>query len=101
MCDAKYSLNPKVSLPLNSDQWGLWYDYDVQWLVPCLAALGFTASQPPSRETFIAQGLQNGSPVWMPWSEADYVFSQRPWDEQVVFIQTCPADPPEQYMWGD
>jgi len=97
-CDSKYTLNPIYGLKLTSAQWGLRYDYSVEWLVPCLASLGFTATPPPTRATYVAQGLQN-SVQWWPWSEADAVFS-RSWDHEAVLIQTCPPDPPSQYMWG-
>ena len=100
VCDSKYTLNPTYSQTLTADQWGLWYDYDVEWLVPCVAAFGVTASQPPSRDTFIAQGLQQGYPTWDTWGEAQAVYSAKPWQEEVAFMETCPYSPPNQYLWG-
>jgi len=100
VCNSKYSLNPTYSQTLTADQWGLSYDYDVEWLVPCLAAFGVTASDPPTRETFIATALQQGSPTWMPWSEGQRVYSEKTWQEEMNFMETCPADPPNEFLWG-
>jgi len=99
-CDAQYTVNPQYQRPLNAAQWGLTYDYDVEWMVPCVAAFGVTASQPPTRETFVAQGLQQGYVTWEPWSEGQAVYSNKPWAQQKAFMDTCPADPPSQYLWG-
>ena len=65
--------------------------------MPCLATLGVTASQPPSRETFIAQGLQ-GNYVWTPSGEAQAVFASSP-QKEVLMFETCPMYP-LQYMWA-
>jgi len=99
-CNAEYSMNPQYEQQYTADQWGLKYDYDVQWVVPCVALFGVTASQPPTRETYIQQGLQQHYTTWSPWSEADKVISNKPWSDQKTFFETCPADPPNQYMWG-
>jgi len=99
-CFAEYSMNPTFNQTYTADQWGLQYDYDVEWLVPCLAAFGVTVSQPPTRQTFIAQGLQAGFPTWSPGSEADLAYQAKSWDENAAMIQTCPFDPPNEYMWG-
>jgi len=99
VCDSKYSMHPKYTQPFTADQFGVWYDYDVEWLVPCLATLGVTVSTAPTRETFIAQGLQNGSPDWDPFGEAGAEFSAS-WQKDLLLNQTCPAYPSPQYMWG-
>ena len=99
VCNAKYTMNPKYNVTFTADQWGIWYDYNVEWEVPCLATLGVTVSQPPTRETYIAQGLQTGQPAWSPWSEADFVFAGS-WQKDLLMTQTCPDYPPAQYLWG-
>lgn len=100
VCESKYTTNPTYWQTLTAAQWGLQYDYDVEWLVPCIAAFGITASTPPTRDTFIAQGVQSGSPDWAPYSEADRVYSNKPREQELLLYQTCPQDPPAQYMWG-
>jgi len=100
ICESKYTKNPRYCQTLTESQWGMEYDYNVQWMVACVAALGVTASPPPTRDTYIAEGLQKGSVTWEPWSQAQYVFSQKSWDDQVMFMTTCPADPPNEFMWG-
>jgi len=97
VCDSKYTLNPKYGQPLTADQLGLWYDYEVEWLVPCLASLGVTVSQPPTRETFIAHGLQHDI-TWSPSNEADTAVQASP-EKETVMYETCPTYP-LQYMWG-
>jgi len=99
-CNAEYSMNPRYKQTYTASQWGMQYDYYVQWFVPCMASFGVVASTPPTRDTFIAQGLQSGTPAWGPWSEGQRVYSERSWEEYSAFLTTCPADPPVEYMWG-
>ena len=100
VCNAKYTMNPSYNQKMTAAQWGLEYDYDVEWLVPCIAEFGITASQAPTRETFIAQGIQSGSPDWQPYGEAQKVYSNKPREQEMLLWQTCPPDPPDQYLWG-
>ena len=96
-CEAKYSLNPKYTQPYTEAQWGILYDYWTQWLVPCEESLGLTPDAPPTRETFVAQGLQ-GKWAWNPATQLNSVV-QGSEEKTVQMQQTCPVYP-TQYMWG-
>jgi len=97
-CDSMYSLNPRYTQGLTADQLGLWYDYSVQWLVPCLAALGYATTTPPTREAFISEGLLQ-NPDWNPSSQAMLTVGDS-WQKQLLISQTCPAYPSNEYMYG-
>lgn len=99
VCDAQYSVHPKYAQPMTADQYGLLYDYTVEWEVPCLATFGFTPTAAPTRETFISQSLQQGKASWNPWEEAETQIgiSQQ---KVVTLTDTCPQYPPVQYLWG-
>jgi len=96
-CESMYTLHPRYSQGFTADQLGMWYDYSVEWLVPCLASLGYTTTAPPTREVYIAQGLVK-DPDWNPWSEANLAASSL--QKQMLITETCPEYPPNQYMWG-
>lgn len=97
-CDSKYTLHPKFRQPFSEAQLGLWYDYNLEWLVPCLEGLGVETTAPPTRQTFIAQALQ-GEMTWAPFSEADALFTNS-FEKSRELRQTCPEYPPTEYMWG-
>jgi len=99
VCTAEYTVHPKYAEPMTADQFGVLYDYYVEFEVPCVATLGVTVSQTPTRETFIAQSLQQGTQTWDPWSEAQEHFAAS--DEGVISMSNkCPPYPSAQYMWG-
>ena len=99
VCTAEYTVHPKYAEPFTADQFGVLYDYYVEFEVPCVATLGVTVSQTPTRETFIAQSLQQGTQTWDPWSEAQEHFAAS--DEGVISMSNkCPPYPSAQYMWG-
>jgi len=97
-CESMYSLNPRYTQPITADQLGLWYDYSVQWLVPCLASMGYTTTPPPTREAFIAEGLLQ-NPNWNPSSQANQA-AVHSLQQQMLITETCPPNPPNEYMWG-
>jgi len=99
VCDAKYTKHPKYTQPMTAEQLGLWYDYQVEWLVPCLATLDVTVSRPPTRQTYVTQYLQN-TVSWSPIGEADWVFAGS-WKKEVLMFETCPEYPPAQFLWGE
>ena len=96
-CDAKYSMHPKYLQPYTEAQLGMLYDYWTQWLVPCEESLGLTPSPAPTRETFVAQGLQ-GQSAWDPTEPLNSIYEGS--EAKVVQMQeTCPIYP-TQYLWG-
>jgi len=101
VCDSKYTVNPKYNQVLTADQLGMVYDYDVQWLVPCIATFGITVSSPPTRDTFVSQTLQQSGLAWEPKAQAETsVVNYWSLDRQAQFESTCPTMPPVQYMFG-
>lgn len=95
VCNAKYTLHPKYLQPFTSEQFGLIYDYRVEWLAPCLEVRGHTVSEPPTRETFLA-GVTTGQD-WDPLAEA---LQNLPADDGNRLQAECPRMPPSQYLWG-
>jgi len=95
-CNAKYTLHPKYYQRLTEQQFEVLYDYDVQWLVPCLESLGAMVSTPPTRETYIAQRLQGKLP-WDPYNEAEGLFGSP--EKGAYLANTCPKFPVA-YLWG-
>jgi len=99
VCDAEYTIHPKYLQPLTDAQWGLQYDYWVEWLVPCLEGLGAHPSEPPTRDTFVAQAVQ-GKISWDPYSSVqgtpEYASSI---EKTVLLNQTCPVY--SMAVWGE
>jgi len=61
-CGVEYPVS--VPAPLNEKQLGYLFDYQVQFAVPCLEALGYEQDPPPSREDFISdRDAQTWHPV--------------------------------------
>ena len=97
-CDAEYSMHPKYLQVFTAEQWGLRYDYDVEWLVPCLVSVGGAPSEPPTRDTYVARALA-GDVVWDPYSDVQGSVEWGSSIEKTVWLnQTCPPDPLA--LWG-
>jgi len=99
VCGAKYTMNPVFGKSFTADQWAMIYDYDVQWLVPCLARLGAKVSKAPDKQTYITDALRVNSAYWTPWNEAVLANFQGQ-DDRMLLIDTCPPYPAAQYLWG-
>lgn len=83
-CWAMYTLDPRVLLPVSKEQLSLSYDYTTEYVLPCLAELGYHDLHLPSREVYIANdGYWEDHPNG---SEAE---------------QVCPYSPPTWALIGE
>lgn len=89
-CMAQYSIDPRLSQSLNSEQRGILYDYLVESYVPCLGKLGVKVSSPPSREVFMATAEGDG---WMPQLEIST-------DKVTEANAKCPTQPRSDVLYG-
>lgn len=97
-CTSKYTMHPRFLLKWTADQWGVLYDYQVEWLTPCLKGRGFDVSAPPSRETYVGLAMQNVSSDWDPVAEVD--LKVRTVEARRELWTACPQYPRVEEMWG-
>lgn len=97
ICSSRYSIHPRFVGKYTAEQWALFYDYMAEFLVPCLRGLGKQVSDPPTRDTFIAQAVQ-GHRDWDPYAEASEKTGKL--EDRLRLAATCSKDPPVEYMWG-
>lgn len=98
VCASRYSIHPRFMQTFTVEQWGLFYDYMVEFLVPCLEGTGQHVSRPPNRETFVARAVQ-GERDWDPYAEVAEKTGTL--EGRIHLAVTCPKDPPVEYMWGN
>jgi hypothetical protein len=95
-CAVMYPVHPRYHQPPTEAQLRITYDYYVDELVPCLAAAGYDAGEPPTWETFRATYFDDGS--WTPYRG---VVATNPdpaaWQE---INETCPQAPPTERLFG-
>jgi hypothetical protein len=84
VCEARYPVDPRLSLPLNLDQQGYLYAYYIQVLKPCLELFGYA---PPSPAPTLAEYLDTYESVsWNPYGIA----TTSDWE---TMSRNCPAEP--------
>ena len=89
ICNASYPVAERYRSLSPQEHLSRWYAYLLQTYVPCVEALGYEISEPPTLETFLASG---GS-QWIPNEE---VFRQsQAQDEDFTRVEEqCPQDMP-------
>lgn len=63
ICQARYPMHPQYMLKKSNVALGKEYDYLVSNMLPCLRGLGYTVSDPPTKEVWISS---YGSGPWSP-----------------------------------
>jgi hypothetical protein len=92
VCQTQYPLDPKYNEPLTDDQLSLLYEYYTGELSECLHGLGYTFSDPPSKQSFIDSYT---TAPWGPWYESvQQVTSDAEYD---TLVRTCPQLPTNLY----
>lgn len=100
ICHARFTEEPKYMVDLTADQYGVLYDYWTQFYVPCLAATaGLDAPEPPSRDVFVAQILDESTRdgAWTPMPDAAQFDTAEAYD---AFTAACPQMPPAGDLYG-
>lgn len=92
VCNAKYPLDPRQTLPLVDDQIRYLYDYYVKVATPCLEGMGFEVTDPPSQPTYIDS--YRVGPSWRPYEDAALRSSPEQWQQ---ILTECPEAPPGVY----
>ena len=88
-CEEKAGPAPN-DVPLDEARINRIYDHWVA-MRSCLADLGYTTSEPPSREVFIDDYLHNPDGPWSPYIDLDATdHTQAEWNQ---ITTTCPQDP--------
>lgn len=90
VCTAQYTVDPRFSEPLTREQRGIVYDYLTESYVPCLQRLEIEVSEPPSRQSYVATGEDEG---WQPQLEL-------PWRKVTEANATCPVRPRSDVLYG-
>ena len=101
ICTASYPIRQEYLAPLDAAAWSRVYDFWQTATLPCLRAEGIVVSDPPTKETFIA------NPTWTPDGalvreqvEALVAEGKYP-DAEHVFTDVCPVSPPPEVRLGD
>lgn len=95
VCLTKYPIDAAYAREWSDVQIGIQYDWTVDRVIPCLAERGYTITEVPSREVFVA--------TWS--SNSFYPFSQIPPEslsnEAVEELnRACPQIAPSEMLWG-
>lgn len=91
VCDAQYPVAEKYRSLSPEEHLRRWYAYLTTTYVPCVEALGYDISEPPTLETFLASGGQ----TWIPNAQVGDQTRARGEDFRSVDEQ-CPQQmPPE------
>jgi hypothetical protein len=97
VCDVSYPIDPRTQLELPVVRAELQYRYWVRTVAPCVAALGYQLSDPPSLQTWLEQYYGGGKP-WDPYVEP---FEQASPGNQADVLdelyRECPRDAPDIY----
>jgi hypothetical protein len=100
ICHAKYPLHPSAyGIWSGDERMGLLYDYLVEWYVPCVAQLGITVSEPPTKESWLASVNSGAGGEWYPPNEAGDLYGST-YEKTVRLARTCPKEPPVS-LWGE
>lgn len=91
VCRAKYSVYPYYTLPLSPEAAGRVYDWALTHVYPCVLALGYQISEPPSREVFSTQLASEAEGLWDPVMEAQMLTSTRVEQRQ---LDACSTNAP-------
>ncbi|MFT3889160.1 MAG: hypothetical protein QM713_13480 [Arachnia sp.] len=82
-CSARFSVDPEYRQPITEDQMRVRYEYELDFLIPCLQDLGYTTPQPPSLETYVSTFWTENWSAWNALEEAD-----------AILEAACPPTPP-------
>jgi len=83
-CSAMYTIDSRITLPPTTAQYGIDYDYVKEFLLPCLAKLGYADLELPSKEVYLASG------GWTGYPRGDMTAQAR-----------CPRNPPAYAVLGE
>lgn len=96
ICTARYPIDPAYTRTWSEDQVGIQYDWTVEQVIPCLAREGYTVSEPPSREVFIANWFTD---PFYPFAQlAGESLSNEEWN---ALNDACPQTAPPDVLWAD
>jgi hypothetical protein len=88
ICHARFPTDPTYLQPFNTSQWNAVYEYQKDWLIPCLKQQDVTVSAAPSLEVFLAQNEK-----WSPYDDLDK-------DEMTSLTDICPYLPSNAVLYG-
>lgn len=82
-CSARFSVDPGYRQPITQDQMRVRFEYELDFLIPCLQDLGHTTPEPPSLETYISTFWTDNWSAWNDIQAAD-----------AILEAACPPTPP-------
>lgn len=94
-CAASYPMHPQYLLPTSSAARGKAYDWMISTQIPCYRAQGYTISEPPSKEVWIAS--YSTGEVWGPDLDVEKAIGH---DKAALdaLNQKCPPSQPDQFI---
>ncbi len=95
-CTARFFIDPRAMQPLTHDQLRIIHEFFGDFMIPCLRRLGYTPTDPPTLETFIAT---YSTTPWSPLKDAGVNENDvEAWDE---IVKTCHQGPPAAALYGE
>ncbi|WP_146076517.1 hypothetical protein [Rathayibacter sp. AY1A7] len=91
-CQAAYPVDPRYTIPLNTEQIDYLYSYYRDSLKPCIEGQGYEVPDVPSREVFSENFDVDGG-----WDIYSTVISTASADEWYALKEKCPQFPDELY----